>query len=629
MANTTLRGFTYEVYANDGGRWLLDTSHRVRTRALARAQERLAAKNCDAVRVTSQKDGWSRIEVILEEAVLDRPTKALKVIPIDSAPACREIIDYYAHPSRKTIGRVLRQYLDEAGITPVELLFSVSHLNMLERRERYFVSAVNLVGGVQARAAESGGRDQTDLLFRAFERIRDRARDLRDVEDYRTHLEHHGLPSLLREVSETIAPENRHVYRLGALAAYLGEAGDWNAKLGVLLTLADQDLDHDSTVLLDEMLAELLDGAAAVAELLGGMRDNVTAFQSLVRLSAGRCPVPPRSPTVLQRLNDRLALGGLPLTVGVLLDRVARGLKSVVPLTREGREADRAALLNLIRDLVGVAGLVGGPIVSEALTLRVKSTLSESDNDLDLDACIEKMLMFMPSRAARLGYLLDLSQTPLGERHRRHVLERLLQLIGQITSIRSLVPAGTSHHDLVATIDQLRVRVGMEGLPQSLRESLGQSLDRLMKKVAQDNEDGPPSPSSSSPIRFDDRTKPMVNDRIERKTVDTGVVLFEEGDAGDEAYIITDGEVEIFRRVGNRDVILAVVGRGDVIGEMSLIDDQPRMASARALQGTELVVISREGLQKRLEWLGGNDRVLRRLLDVLVQRLRGLARTAE
>jgi CRP-like cAMP-binding protein len=106
-----------------------------------------------------------------------------------------------------------------------------------------------------------------------------------------------------------------------------------------------------------------------------------------------------------------------------------------------------------------------------------------------------------------------------------------------------------------------------------------------------------------------------------------GELLFEEGEVGELAFLIISGAVEIFRKSGNQERVLATLGRGEMIGEMSLIDNQPRIASARALQDTEVRVISRDSLQQRLARLEQTDRVLRRLIAVLVSRIRGQAQS--
>ena len=73
---------------------------------------------------------------------------------------------------------------------------------------------------------------------------------------------------------------------------------------------------------------------------------------------------------------------------------------------------------------------------------------------------------------------------------------------------------------------------------------------------------------------------------------------------------------------GDRDVPIAQVGEGSVIGEMALIDSEPRMASARAIKKTVLTVIPKEDLKMRLKRLEEFDPVMRCLMGVMVQRMR-------
>jgi signal transduction histidine kinase len=67
--------------------------------------------------------------------------------------------------------------------------------------------------------------------------------------------------------------------------------------------------------------------------------------------------------------------------------------------------------------------------------------------------------------------------------------------------------------------------------------------------------------------------------------LEPGEQLFAEGDPGPSAYVITDGEIEIVKKSGGREVRLAIRRPGEVIGEMALLRDSPRSATARALGG--------------------------------------------
>lgn len=70
-----------------------------------------------------------------------------------------------------------------------------------------------------------------------------------------------------------------------------------------------------------------------------------------------------------------------------------------------------------------------------------------------------------------------------------------------------------------------------------------------------------------------------------------GEYLFREGDEGDSAYVVDEGEIEIIKETGGSGVRLAVLGSGTLVGEMALLAHEPRNASCRALTSTSLVVI--------------------------------------
>ncbi|WP_207457597.1 EAL domain-containing protein [Azospirillum sp. SYSU D00513] len=101
--------------------------------------------------------------------------------------------------------------------------------------------------------------------------------------------------------------------------------------------------------------------------------------------------------------------------------------------------------------------------------------------------------------------------------------------------------------------------------------------------------------------------------------LDAGALVFSEGERGDRAYLIRSGLVEILAERGGQPVVLARLGPGELFGEMAVIDDQPRSATARALEPLELLVVTREMLHSHIE---AGDPVLGQLLRVLIGRMR-------
>jgi predicted component of type VI protein secretion system len=77
-----------------------------------------------------------------------------------------------------------------------------------------------------------------------------------------------------------------------------------------------------------------------------------------------------------------------------------------------------------------------------------------------------------------------------------------------------------------------------------------------------------------------------------------GQMIFREGDTTQEAYRILKGRVEISIAGEGKSVILAQLGEGDIFGEMAMVDERPRSASAQALEVTECEVLTAENLNE-------------------------------
>lgn len=78
-----------------------------------------------------------------------------------------------------------------------------------------------------------------------------------------------------------------------------------------------------------------------------------------------------------------------------------------------------------------------------------------------------------------------------------------------------------------------------------------------------------------------------------------GEVIFREGEAGDEMYVVVAGKVRISKQVeGVGEEALSILEPGSYFGEMAMIDDAPRSADARAHSACALAAIRREDLDQ-------------------------------
>lgn len=107
----------------------------------------------------------------------------------------------------------------------------------------------------------------------------------------------------------------------------------------------------------------------------------------------------------------------------------------------------------------------------------------------------------------------------------------------------------------------------------------------------------------------------------ERREIRPNHYVFRENETGDLAFVVMEGTVEIVKQTKNSDVVIATVRKGGMFGEMALIEDKSRMASARAANGkaVEVLVISREVFQKKLDRL---DPFTKGLIKILSDHVR-------
>ena len=107
----------------------------------------------------------------------------------------------------------------------------------------------------------------------------------------------------------------------------------------------------------------------------------------------------------------------------------------------------------------------------------------------------------------------------------------------------------------------------------------------------------------------------MSAQRLER-----GDVLFHEGDQGDRLYVIGEGKIKLGRTSSDgRENLLAILGPGEMFGELSLFDPGPRTATATAVAETQLLSMGNEQLK---EFLHHRPGVAATLLAALARRLR-------
>lgn len=103
-----------------------------------------------------------------------------------------------------------------------------------------------------------------------------------------------------------------------------------------------------------------------------------------------------------------------------------------------------------------------------------------------------------------------------------------------------------------------------------------------------------------------------------------GRALFYEDTPGEVMYLVQSGSVGIYKTgPDKRELLLATVGPGSFFGEMALLDDKPRSATAKIVDDAELVVITKKAFDQMLETDPGiTSKILIAMLKAVFHRLR-------
>ena len=102
------------------------------------------------------------------------------------------------------------------------------------------------------------------------------------------------------------------------------------------------------------------------------------------------------------------------------------------------------------------------------------------------------------------------------------------------------------------------------------------------------------------------------------RTVPAGTVLFREGEAGTEMYVVQQGLVQVTKQVRDVHKVVALLGPGEFFGEMALLNAKPRSATTTVIEDAKLLVIDPKTFEAMMR---GNIEIAVRLIRRLAARL--------
>jgi len=102
------------------------------------------------------------------------------------------------------------------------------------------------------------------------------------------------------------------------------------------------------------------------------------------------------------------------------------------------------------------------------------------------------------------------------------------------------------------------------------------------------------------------------------KELPAGTVIFNEGETGREMYVIQGGKINITKKIRDVEKVLATLGPGDFFGEMSVLNNKPRSASAVVADTAKLLVVEPKMFESMIR---NNVEIAIRIIKMLAKRL--------
>lgn len=478
------RNSVFEVQSYQAGRWLLDARFADEAEARAHGKRLLAGGGkVDGYRVV--KD-WRRADGRHVETEVHSEfravSNAIAIQPIDEAPpVCVKPDDMFAVESRMVMNRILRSYIDRMVVTPTEIMHNYSELKRLLDRDNIAAQAVGRVAALQAEKVKTDGRIRRDEIFVMISGVTERTRKAsarKDLPDVTTH----GFRPLFDKLDAAESPEERDFLARVVLSRDLVQMRNWMAKLDFLseVVRSDGGLTEAPLVLVDGVIADVFGAPSVAQELLGEQRSLCEALCALIDLSRGRLTLYNRSEEDRAvQLNELLAFHDLDQTRYVMLEMVRRQVKSTQPLYRADPMAEMEAFNKLLLRVTTPDGIVGGPLMAEALVMRYMRFL-EAGGAVGRRQAMEQVVGCYKDAKDKVRFLVEFSGSDIGEQHFKDISALLLKLTADSSAIAGFVDRNLPIRDNLEQITLLYAQVAECMLPDPLRGQLAGNLDNLL-----------------------------------------------------------------------------------------------------------------------------------------------------
>lgn len=495
------REIHYEVFRRVGakGGWTLHEVVTKRDVALTMAQELMAGEKATGVKVVKETYNDETGD-FLTLKIFEEGHNQVKLAPAqEEAPhalPCFKPEDLYSYHARATMSRLLVDYLSRNKITITELIHRADMLEKLEATGTLYQFAIQKVAVAQAANTTTNVqqivKSLNELATQAFHRV---------YRDQRKGLFPNPEAHQFAELAKSLTGQGNAAYIFnGALARHLKDAKGWDEKVLILITImenAPAEAEARKLVLssIDAILAEVLNGSAALHELMGPAENLGQALNNLVTLFLGKEPEAEARGKGLAALTHHFAADTLPEARTAVANRVIAEFKSSKRLCPESLTEELKTLRSIANRIVlGIGKYLSHEDLIAAFTLRSKRLVvqeavgqyiadAEPDEKIDRILFVEDNIIGAENKRQLANYVMPVLNSATFENVFHNPKTPLVQRLQRLTQIQSRVRRSgfidVTREEIAARMDQLAVQMEARGkLLESIQARPTSGLDK-------------------------------------------------------------------------------------------------------------------------------------------------------
>ena len=474
---------TFEVQVYRDGRWAINQVMPSEEAARAKASELLTLKTTHGVKIIRETkfsaDSVRESEIFCQMKDVDS-TDDFTVTPVEEAPLCEQVSDYYQTAARTTMARLFSKYLEKHEMTPLELLHSHKSLKRMLNLDNLVPSAVDKIASLHARASSTDSRKAKDTLFQAVDRIAARAREVDNKP--LPELKGSTLDEMLRRIDAKFTDVEERQYMANvALARTSVLWTGWLGKMSELLPMAKSQQDERARAMVDEMMADILVARTVIKDVIGISKHLGDAMMRILDLLQGKCaPTKLAVPELVELLNYLFAQDMLPRTKKVLFDRLERDLASPVRLTNsEDPNGDKQFFDQILDRIVSDHGVFGGRATAVGLADRW-ARLNNFGGPTGRKRAVEGVRDKMASGKRKFVFLLAMYGKDAEPELRATIEVQVRELAAQLNTISKIAPAARTEKARLQETAGIQRLVLDSQLPPGIRDPIANKFDELV-----------------------------------------------------------------------------------------------------------------------------------------------------